>query len=176
MTTARIIYPTDSGIAVIIPTGLLSIEEVARKDVPHGVSFRIVDQSDLPADREFRGAWEADFSSPDGHGIGYHRWFIEQADARIEEIEARVAPVAPQPITAASIDEVEWAEGVTEEQRPALYAEYVARVAQLNAMREGAYEEACTAFYARQSADLALQQDTIVQMKSEVFETEGVQL
>lgn len=75
----RIIYPTDDGIAVLIPTGELAIEEVARKDVPAGVSYKIVDVADLPSDRTFRNAWEADFSNPDGVGIGSDAWFAEQA-------------------------------------------------------------------------------------------------
>ena len=57
----RIIYPTDDGgVAVIIPSPDcgLTIEEIAAKDVPAGKSFKIVDVSDIPSDRTFRGAWE----------------------------------------------------------------------------------------------------------------------
>lgn len=75
----RIIYPNESGICVIIPTGSLSIEEVARKDVPSGVPFKFLDASDVPADRAQRAAWEADFSNPDGYGIGAEAWFAELA-------------------------------------------------------------------------------------------------
>ena len=76
----RIIYPTDDGgVAVLIPTGELEIAEVARKDVPAGVAYKIVDVADIPSDRTFRNAWEADFSSPDGVGIGADAWFAEQA-------------------------------------------------------------------------------------------------
>lgn len=54
----RIIYQNESGgVSVIIPTGELSIEEVAAKDVPAGVSYEIVDASEIPSDRTFRGAW-----------------------------------------------------------------------------------------------------------------------
>jgi hypothetical protein len=54
----RIIYPTpEGGVAVIIPTGELPIEEVAAKDVPEGVPYEIVDETDIPSDRYFRGAW-----------------------------------------------------------------------------------------------------------------------
>jgi len=61
MTNKRIIYPKpDGGVAVIVPApGCgLTIEEVARKDVPHGVEFKIVDAEDIPEDRTFRNAWE----------------------------------------------------------------------------------------------------------------------
>ena len=57
----RIIYPTDDGgVAVIVPAAEcgLSIEEIAAKDVPAGKPFKIVDVSDIPEDRTFRGAWE----------------------------------------------------------------------------------------------------------------------
>lgn len=77
--TQRIIYQNaEGGVAIIIPTGELAIEEVARKDVPAGVPYIIVDTEVIPTDREFRGAWEADFSSPDGYGIGADAWFAEQ--------------------------------------------------------------------------------------------------
>jgi hypothetical protein len=84
----RIIYPTDDGgVAVLIPTGEIEIAEVARKDVPAGVAYKIVDVADIPSDRTFRNAWEADFSSPDGVGIGADAWFAEQA-AKAQESEA----------------------------------------------------------------------------------------
>lgn len=57
----RIIYPTDDGgVAVIIPAAEcgLSIEEIAAKDVPAGKPYKIVDVTDIPSDRTFRGAWE----------------------------------------------------------------------------------------------------------------------
>jgi hypothetical protein len=54
----RIIYTNNyGGVSIIIPTGELSIEEVAAKDVPAGVAFEIVEDSAIPADRFFRGAW-----------------------------------------------------------------------------------------------------------------------
>ena len=70
---SRIIYPTDDGgVAVIIPAAEcgLTIEEIAAKDVPPVVvmqdgvvvsstprPFEIVDVSEVPSDRTFRGAW-----------------------------------------------------------------------------------------------------------------------
>jgi hypothetical protein len=51
----RIIYPTpDGGVAVIIPAESV---ELALKDVPEGVPYEIVDASEVPTDRTFRGAW-----------------------------------------------------------------------------------------------------------------------
>ena len=79
-----IIYPNDQGgIAIILPAPGCGIplEEIARKDVPAGVPFRIIDASAIPTDRTYREAWTADFSEPDGHGIGAEAWFAEQASA-----------------------------------------------------------------------------------------------
>tara|TARA_A100001201_G_C4001859_1_gene174814 strand:+ start:200 stop:445 length:246 start_codon:yes stop_codon:yes gene_type:complete len=65
----RIIYPNETGIAVITPSGVLSVEETAKKSVPTGVKYKIIDVSDLPVDRNFRNAWEYDFTdSFDGVG------------------------------------------------------------------------------------------------------------
>ena len=75
----RIIYQNESGgVSVIIPTGELSIEEVAAKDVPAGTPYLVVEDDAIPSDRTFRNAWEADFSNPDGYGIGPDAWFAQQ--------------------------------------------------------------------------------------------------
>ena len=66
----KIIYPTETGISVITPTGELSLEETALKDVPSGVKYKIIDHTDLPADRDFRNAWEYDFDKNGHHGVG----------------------------------------------------------------------------------------------------------
>ena len=53
-----IIYTnTNGGISVIIPTGELSIKEVAAKDVPAGTPYEIVEDYAIPSDRTFRNAW-----------------------------------------------------------------------------------------------------------------------
>jgi hypothetical protein len=56
----RIIYPTDDGVAIIVPADEcgLTIEQIAAKDVPAGKPYQIVDVADIPSDRTFRGAWE----------------------------------------------------------------------------------------------------------------------
>lgn len=79
----RVIYPNEAGgISVIVPTAALPIAEVARKDVPAGVPYKVITTDDLPPDRDFRDAWEADFSEPDGYGIGAEAWFAEQEVAQ----------------------------------------------------------------------------------------------
>lgn len=57
----RIIYPNnDGGVSIIVPAPNcgLSIDEIAKKDVPAGKPYKIVDVADIPSDREFRNAWE----------------------------------------------------------------------------------------------------------------------
>lgn len=70
----KIIHPNEIGISVIHPGGVLSIEDTAKKDVPAGVPYLIVEDSEIPTDREFRAAWEADFTNPDGYGLGHEAW------------------------------------------------------------------------------------------------------
>ncbi len=64
------IFPDNTSIRVLYsaPECELSFEEICAKDVPTGVPYLVIDSSQLPADREFRNAWEADFSNPDGYG------------------------------------------------------------------------------------------------------------
>ena len=82
----KIIFPNgEGGICVLIPTGELPLEEVALKDVPAGTPYLIVEDDVIPSDRSFRNAWEADFSNPDGHGIGADAWFAAKAAAEAAE-------------------------------------------------------------------------------------------
>ena len=80
--TQVIIYPNEEGwLSVVSPAAEcgLSIEEIARKDVPAGKPYHIINADQLPQELTFFNAWEADFSSPGGHGIGHDTWFAEQA-------------------------------------------------------------------------------------------------
>ena len=54
-TIMRIIYKTEEGgVAVIVPADTI---EACMKDIPEGAKFEIVEDSDVPSDRTFRGAW-----------------------------------------------------------------------------------------------------------------------
>lgn len=79
--TQVIIYPNNNGgIALVIPAlecGL-SVQEIARKDVPAGKPYKILNYIDLPEDQTFFNAWEADFTTYDGYGIGADAWFAER--------------------------------------------------------------------------------------------------
>lgn len=81
----RIIYiRSDGGIDILIPTGELSIEDVARKDVPQGVPYKIVSADMIPSDRSFRNAWEIESFEPDGYGDPEGYW-AEQKSKKVEE-------------------------------------------------------------------------------------------
>ena len=85
-----IIYTNDNGgVSILYPTGELAIEEVAKKDVPAGKPYKIVDAKDIPSDRTFRDAWEANITAPDGVGLGYDAWFAKQAELKAQEEAAK---------------------------------------------------------------------------------------
>jgi hypothetical protein len=92
-----IIYPVADGIAVIHPSGHLPLDVVARKDVPQDVAYKVIDIADLPEDRTFRAAWEADFSEPDGFGDPEGYWAEEEA--RLAAVAAAEAAAKSAPPT-----------------------------------------------------------------------------
>ena len=59
----RIIYKTpENTVSVISPSPEWSgtMEELAQKDVPTGLKYKIVEDEVIPSDRSFRNAWEVD--------------------------------------------------------------------------------------------------------------------
>ena len=77
----KIIYQTEEGLSIITPTGEIDINEVARKDVPAGVDYWIVEDNQISTDRTFRNAWKLidSIRTADGLGIGSDAWFVEQS-------------------------------------------------------------------------------------------------
>ena len=69
---SKIVYKDGDGVAIITPapqfltetnpsTGeLWTVEDVAKKDVPTGSKYKIVEDSDVSSDRSFRDAWIVD--------------------------------------------------------------------------------------------------------------------
>ena len=77
-----IIHSEGGRLAVVVPTSAAQdLVQLARRVTPPGVPFRIIDASELPQDGEYRDAWTADFSQPDGIGIGQEAWLEEQQNA-----------------------------------------------------------------------------------------------
>ena len=60
--TKRIIYQNaDGGVSIIIPANCgLTAEQIAAKDVPTGLPYKIVDAADIPTDRQWRDEWSVD--------------------------------------------------------------------------------------------------------------------
>lgn len=61
----RIIYKNpDNSVSIIVPSPealqSMTIKQIAKKDVPTGYKYKIVDVSEVPNDREFRNAWIID--------------------------------------------------------------------------------------------------------------------
>jgi len=68
-----IFQPTDSDtISVLVPAPNcgLTLEQICAKDVPTGVKYKVIEHTDLPADREFRNAWVAPDLETDYDGVG----------------------------------------------------------------------------------------------------------
>ena len=63
----------DNSIGIITPTqeaiNAYGVEAIAKKDTPHGLHYKIVNESEIPSDRTFRNAWEWD-STVDPDGVG----------------------------------------------------------------------------------------------------------
>jgi hypothetical protein len=66
----RIIYQNDDGgVAIITPSSGRDPNQVARKDVPTGLPYKIVPASDIPTDRTLRDQWTVDIADlTDGVG------------------------------------------------------------------------------------------------------------
>lgn len=87
-----IIYQSDNGgVTLVIPVvdcGL-TVEEIARKDVPPATRYAIIDAKDVPSDHTFFDAWEVEHADlNDGIGLGSQQWFIEQYQAEIATLDA----------------------------------------------------------------------------------------
>tara|TARA_R100000149_G_C5842207_1_gene113814 strand:- start:303 stop:536 length:234 start_codon:yes stop_codon:yes gene_type:complete len=75
----KVVYKETNGTVAVIHTVANSInpstgqqwtvEELAKKDVPTGSKYKIIEDSDLPSNRNFRDAWVVDESDlTDGVG------------------------------------------------------------------------------------------------------------
>lgn len=61
----KIIYKNENdGVSIIHPTEealkSLSIQDIAAKDVPKGIPYALVEDTEIPEDRTFRDAWTVD--------------------------------------------------------------------------------------------------------------------
>jgi hypothetical protein len=71
----KIIFKNQNGtIGIITPTqecvDIFGIEAIAKKDVPNGLPFWIVEDDFIPSDRTYRNEWQLpdNFRESDGYG------------------------------------------------------------------------------------------------------------
>lgn len=72
----------------------MTLEEMALKDVPNGLSWRLVQATDLPSDREFRAAWSdanpetstVDIDMPKARDL-YMEKIRKERNARLEALD-----------------------------------------------------------------------------------------
>jgi hypothetical protein len=87
----RIVFQTNDGtVAVIIPVSGESILDIAKRDVPKGLPFKIVNESIVPTERTFRSAWELGQFIPDGYGLGKDS---EETESTLMEITPSSEPL-----------------------------------------------------------------------------------
>jgi hypothetical protein len=67
-----VIFPTSTGVAVMYPMGDFSDDDTAKKDVPAGTPYLIVDPQAMPD--------KPDFSKPDGVGLGHDAFMKQYVD------------------------------------------------------------------------------------------------
>ena len=87
----KIIYKnTDNSVSILTPTkealSFATIEQIAQKDVPHGLPYWIVEDFVIPEDRTFRDAWEVD-DTQNHHGFGSESC---EFDAGVLKVERRL--------------------------------------------------------------------------------------
>lgn len=70
----RIIFKNpDNSISIVIPAPNVlkqrGLQAIAKKDVPAGLPYNMINDTDIPSDRTNRDAWEWDDTiTPDGYG------------------------------------------------------------------------------------------------------------
>ena len=60
MSKVAVIVNDDETISILHPgkNTELTFEEICEKDIPDGVTYHIIDSSEIPKDRTFRNAWK----------------------------------------------------------------------------------------------------------------------
>ena len=107
----RIIYTRPDGdVSVIVPAinTKLTIEEIAIKRVPVGCAYEIVEDSVIPADREFRGAWKCSSGKIDvdfvkAQEITKNR-LREERQPLLEKLDVEVMKNITDPVKLAEIE------------------------------------------------------------------------
>ena len=65
----KIAYNDNEGLKILFPAIDIDIKIIADKDVPHGVLYKLIKESELPA-RETRNFWTMEINKNNADGIG----------------------------------------------------------------------------------------------------------
>ena len=65
----KIAYNDNEGLKILIPAINADIRIIADKDVPSGILYRLIDESELPS-RETRNFWTMEINESNADGIG----------------------------------------------------------------------------------------------------------
>ena len=92
-----ILYPYGDHLAVTTgaPDDEAGYTQVALLVVPENVPYLVVNESDLPTDPTYFEAWTADFSQPDGIGIGKEAYYAAYPPAVLPPASPPITPTPP---------------------------------------------------------------------------------
>jgi hypothetical protein len=65
----KIIYNDNQSLKILYPAIDIDIRIIGDKDVPSGIYYKIIQDSDLPS-RDTRSAWELEINESNADGIG----------------------------------------------------------------------------------------------------------
>lgn len=54
----------DGGVGILIPSTNcgFTLDEIISRDLDQGTRYKIINRADMPTDREYRNAWQMDFT------------------------------------------------------------------------------------------------------------------
>lgn len=81
----KIIYNLN-GLKIISPMHEKDLECIADKDVPAGIMYKFVQDSEFPKDRTYRSAWSYEINESNKDGIGLTQ---EQFDVKYPDMKGR---------------------------------------------------------------------------------------
>jgi hypothetical protein len=64
----RIVFFNNDKLSIIVPNVNIDLNVLAKKHVPKGLRYKILNIDEIPSDRTFREAWEYNFENFDGYG------------------------------------------------------------------------------------------------------------
>ena len=85
----------DGGVVVVFPTGETTMEYIIANDIPQGIPYAVIEDTDIPADRTFREAWAATNLDSEDPSLVVEDYDISLEVAHELRRKARSAEFAP---------------------------------------------------------------------------------